>query len=180
MAIISGGGGRSRGRSSRRQAAFTDINITPLTDVVLVLLIIFMVTAQFIDKADTGMQVNLPSASNVEDITSLGGLHVSVSKEGQFTLDGQPVTPESLQAELVRTRTSPQQMIILEGDGQTAYQNILVVEDAALGAGMPNVYRATAAKQPAPGEAKPGAAAPAKPGTDTPFASPVKPAPVKP
>jgi biopolymer transport protein ExbD len=180
MAIASAGARRARGRrGSSRIGSFTDINITPLTDVVLVLLVIFMVTAEFIKRSDAGMAVNLPSASNVANLDSLGGIRVAVTKDGQFSVDGKPVLADDLQNELKRAAQSPQQMIILEGDGQTTYQNILTVEDAALGAGMPNVYRATVAKVPTteePGTPTAPEVPPAKSATDAPF---VTPAPAK-
>lgn len=174
-----------RRRSSRKP--FTEINIIPLTDVVLVLLIIFMVTAQFIEPAQNkGMGLNLPTASEVNDLDDLGGLRISVTVDGAMSLDGQPIDPAQLEQLLIATRQSPEQLVIVEGDRDTVLQNVVTIMDAALACGMPNVVLATAA-DPLPGEvteAQAGEAAPtapvamdAAPAADatpeSPFASPM-------
>ncbi len=141
------GGAGSRRRSHRRP--FTEINIVPLTDVMLVLLIIFMVTAQFIEHKDKGLDINLPSASTVNDLDALGGIRVSVDRLGQTAVNGQPVPPEALTTELKRVQQSPKQLVIVEGDRQTVLQNVVSIMDAALSAGLPNVVLATAADAPA-------------------------------
>jgi biopolymer transport protein ExbD len=177
MALM-GNAGRGRRRGGRtRQAAFTEINITPLTDVVLVLLIIFMVTAQFIARSDQGMDIKLPSASHVDDLNSLGAIRVSVNKEGVTAIDGRPVASETLSDELKRVAQSPQQMIVVEVDADSPNKYLVAVMDAALGAGMPNVVLATAADNAA-AVAPPPAPAPATPPAvgDAPFQS----APAKP
>ena len=163
--------GRRGGRAKR--AAFTEINITPLTDVVLVLLVIFMVTAQFITRADQGMDIKLPSASHVDNLNSLGAIRVSVSREGVTAIDGRPVAAETLSAELKRVAQSPQQMIVVECDAESPNKHLVAVMDAALGAGMPNVVLATAADAPAASVAPVAPVAPAKPAAvgDAPFQS---------
>lgn len=70
-----------------------DINITPFVDIVLVVLIIFMVTATYIVKQS--IKVTLPEAATGEntDTTSLG---LMLDKDGNMFLDGEPITPDSL------------------------------------------------------------------------------------
>ncbi|MBI5831245.1 MAG: biopolymer transporter ExbD [Armatimonadetes bacterium] len=163
------GGTRSRRggrRRSSRYGNFTEINITPLTDVMLVLLIIFMVTAQFINRQDQGMNLNLPSASNVEDLNALGGIRVAISREGQFSVDGQNVAPAQLSAQLKSVAKSPQQLVIIEMDKETTGQYLVSAMDAALSAGMPNTCLATAAApSAAPAPAAPAPPQPAAPAT---------------
>jgi len=120
--------------------------------VMLVLLIIFMVTAQFINRQDQGMNLNLPSASNVEDLNALGGIRVTISRDGQFAVDGQAVPPEQLAAQLKAVAQSPQQLVIIEMDKDTTGQYLVTAMDAALSAGMPNTCLATAT-EPAPAAA---------------------------
>src|SRR4030081_2608530 len=71
----------------------TGINVTPLVDIVLVLLIIFMVTASFIVRET--MEVDLPRAANAGE-TVQGLITVVMDKEGRIFLDGAQVADEEL------------------------------------------------------------------------------------
>ena len=78
-------------------APIVDINVTPLVDIVLVLLIIFMVTATYIVKPS--IKVNLPEAATGEPTESSSlGLHLSV--DGQLSLDGETISETDLRATL--------------------------------------------------------------------------------
>lgn len=171
---LSGLGGPRRSTSRRgHRRPFTEINIVPLTDVVLVLLVIFMVTAQFIQQTQTGMDLNLPSATQVSDLDELHGIRVSVDRTGAMAVDGEPVATENLQATLTAVTSSPQQLVIVEGDRETVLQNVVTIMDAALAAGLPNVVLATAAQdQPLPTAAETAPTEPAQQAGDTPFVTP--------
>jgi biopolymer transport protein TolR len=73
----------------------TGINVTPLVDIVLVLLIIFMVTANFIVRET--VEVDLPRAANTQDKTVQGPVMVTMDKDAKLFLDG----VETLEPELV-------------------------------------------------------------------------------
>ena len=75
----------------------TDINITPFVDIILVVLIIFMVTATYIVKQ--GIKVNLPDAATGEatESTSLG---LSLATDGTLYLDGVAITEDALRARI--------------------------------------------------------------------------------
>lgn len=158
-------------RGTKRIGSFADINITPLTDVVLVLLIIFMITAQFINSDDRGMNLNLPSATHVEDLDSLGGIRLAITRDGQYSVNGFPIEATALSAELQRVALAPTQLVIIEMDRDSTGQSLVTAMDAALAAGLPNTCLATAEPDgtelvplPAPGAAAPGTTLPA-PGT---------------
>ncbi len=88
MGLANGGRGKRRGRGAR--APMADINVTPLVDVMLVLLIIFMVTAPLL-KA--GVPVELPESRAKaldEDMTQVT---VTVDRAGQVYIDNDPVAP---------------------------------------------------------------------------------------
>jgi len=90
------------------------INVTPFVDVVLVLLVIFMVTAPVLLK--DALQIQLPKAASVETkvTTTLG---VVVTKAGQILLDGQPMVPERLAEAVKRALASdPQAQAVLSAD----------------------------------------------------------------
>jgi biopolymer transport protein TolR len=77
--------------------AITDINITPFVDIILVVLIIFMVTATYIVKQ--GIKVNLPDAATGE-ATESTSLALSLAVDGTLYLDGEPITEDALRARI--------------------------------------------------------------------------------
>jgi biopolymer transport protein ExbD len=90
--------------------AITDINITPFVDIILVVLIIFMVTATYIVKQ--GIKVNLPDAATGEatDSTSLG---LSLSVDGTLYLDGAPITEDALRARIRDEQAKKSEVVCL-------------------------------------------------------------------
>src|ERR1700757_435526 len=91
MAIsVNGGGSRSR----RGTPSLSEINVTPFVDVVLVLLIIFMLTAHVMDY---GMEVDVPHTTYVKE-TTIDLPIVTIDKTGDFTLNGQHVNIHELVA----------------------------------------------------------------------------------
>ena len=77
------------------EEAITGINVTPLVDITLVLLIIFMVTTSYI--VNTSIEVNLPKAATGRE-TRPTSLAVTLTREGQLYLNGRPVSPDTLVA----------------------------------------------------------------------------------
>jgi biopolymer transport protein ExbD len=88
---MNGGGLGSRRRGG---AALSEINVTPFVDVVLVLLIIFMLTAQVMEF---GIEVDVPKVRMVKD-TAQAMPVVTITKEGSITLNGKPVNINDLAA----------------------------------------------------------------------------------
>ena len=85
----------------------TGINITPMVDIMLVLLVIFMVTTTTINKIE-GMEVDKPDASSGKNIDELPQSIVLMCRnEGEFAIDGQPKEPDLLK---VARRTNEQMM----------------------------------------------------------------------
>ncbi len=76
----------------------TGINVTPLVDIVLVLLIIFMVTANFIVRET--VEVDLPRAANTKDKTVQGPVMVTMDKDGKTFLDGVETSTDVLLAKM--------------------------------------------------------------------------------
>ena len=81
-----------------KEALFTEINITPLTDIFLVLLIIMMVVAPTFQSNDSS--INVPEINSGVSIEQKNAT-VSVTKDGNMFLNGTPVTEQSLTNELV-------------------------------------------------------------------------------
>lgn len=111
-----------------------DINVTPLVDVVLVLLIIFLATSYMI--AQQSFKVELPKASRTV-ATEARTLAVVVKADGEIVLDGQPVDPGELEAVLVeRVQANPALQVVVGADDQVAHGRVVAVMDAARRAGV--------------------------------------------
>jgi len=87
MAISTNGGNGNGSRRRGQMGALADINVTPFVDVVLVLLIIFMLTAHVMEF---GIQVDVPHVRGVKD-TAQELPVVTITKDGTITLNGKPV-----------------------------------------------------------------------------------------
>lgn len=104
-----------------------DINITPFVDIILVVLIIFIVTATYIVKQS--IKVTLPEAATGEstDTTSLG---LMLDKDGGMYLDGTPIAPEALRA-FIRTEKAkkPDLICLIAADAETPHGKVIGLID---------------------------------------------------
>ena len=139
----SSGGSRRRGRGSRR-APMAEINVTPLVDVMLVLLIIFMVTAPLLVS---GVPVELPeSRANALDQKS-EPVEISIDRDGATFIDGTEVPQRELAARLEEIAAAqdgddPKQ-IMLRGDRQINYGQMMRVMGELNRAGLNSVSLVT-------------------------------------
>ncbi len=115
-----------------------EINITPLVDVVLVLLIIFIVVTPMLTR---GADVRLPAADNADSKDdSSEDLIISVTTDGQLWLNAQVTTEEDLEDELNRTLVAePFKPILIKGDFQSRYADVRVVMALCEKTGAKNV-----------------------------------------
>jgi len=104
-----------------------DINVTPLVDVMLVLLIIFMVTAPLLAK---GVKVNLPQASSAAPINQKDPIVVTVGKDGKVSLGGDETTPEAL-IDGIRAMMGDDhaRVVHVRGDTEAVYGEVVAVMD---------------------------------------------------
>src|SRR5713226_3072602 len=122
----------------RTQSSLAEINVTPLVDVMLVLLVIFMVTAPIIQ---TGVQVNLPrTKESTSEQPKPSSVMVTIDKDGSIYLstkqDAKPVNVQDLPALLQqRLGESGERKVYVRGDGDTPYRIIAYVLDLAKQAG---------------------------------------------
>lgn len=118
----------------------TGINITPLVDVMLILLVIFLLVAPVLNQ---GIEIKLPEASTGVSEPEQG-MHIELGPEGEIMIDGKPVLPASLDDELRRRAgKDPEQPVLLEGDSRLGYGSVLDVLDRARLAGLTRVSLAT-------------------------------------
>ena len=121
------------GPSSRR-AALAEINVTPLVDVMLVLLIIFMITAPMLQHQ---VEVNLPEVTNEPRTPSDEQLVLTVTKEGSVFLNSQAYTLEALGPQLqTLSQAQPGQEMFLRADAEVPYGRVVQVMDAVKRAGI--------------------------------------------
>jgi biopolymer transport protein ExbD len=124
-------------RPHRREQA--DINLTPLIDVVFLLLIFFMVSTTF--KDETRLRVQLPQAQGepVGTAETLA-IRVSIDRHGAYSVDDAPVgdrTRPALVAALTRAIGSdPARPVLIQADAQTPHQSVMQVLDASRQAGL--------------------------------------------
>jgi biopolymer transport protein ExbD len=119
---------------------FAEINITPLTDVFLVLLVIFMVTTSVIHSQ--GKQVDLPGAE-VSDSTPQG-VTVTVTSEGAILVNDQPTDEANLFASLeAALQESREKLVILRGDKRVLLGQAVNILDMAQQAGATGIALAT-------------------------------------
>ena len=112
-----------------------EINITPFTDVVLVLLIIFMIATPFIYQSS--MNVQLPQASKSEETTR--DIIVTIDKRGQIFLDNTRMDLSTLKMKLLSAvRSKPNTSVIINGDRDVKYDSVIQVMDIITQAGVKN------------------------------------------
>ncbi len=111
----------------------SDINMTPLIDVMLVLLIIFMVSSSA--AIESGLNVDLPEASTVNEAPP-SSLVISLSKSGEIAVAGDVVTMADLKAKIIKGLAEKKTTtVVLEGDGQSSLNSAFDVMNVAKEAG---------------------------------------------
>lgn len=133
----------------KKRKMTAEINVVPYIDVMLVLLIIFMVTAPFVSQ---GVDVDLPSTHTAQTVADLNGesdtppIIVEVDKDGNLGLS---VNNEDVQRGLslndlitrvkAERQLNPKVLVVVGGDGRTPYANIIETLDALNTAGVSSV-----------------------------------------
>jgi len=116
------------GKFDNTDEGFNDINITPFVDVVLVLLVIFMVTAPVMMKEE--LKVNLPKTLTSDLTSKAASIGLAVTKEGQVVMAGKVMSDGSLADELARiAETAPETQFLLSADVDTRHGDVVKVID---------------------------------------------------
>jgi biopolymer transport protein TolR len=133
---VAGGGGGGRRRGRRRGGGnkpMSEINVTPMVDVMLVLLIIFMVAAPLMT---VGVPIDLPQTQAKQLNTEQKPITVSVTPEGAIFLGDNPVTIEDLPAQIAALAANgTEDRIYVRGDTTANYGAVMKVMGALSGAG---------------------------------------------
>jgi biopolymer transport protein ExbD len=125
MAFSTNGNSFSNRRRSRDSGSLSEINVVPLVDVVLVLLIIFMLTAHVMD---IGLEVEVPKVKQVQD-TAQELPVVTLTRDGRLYLNDQPVNINDLASSVVK-KFGTGQAVYLRADKGTVWDSIAQVFSA--------------------------------------------------
>jgi biopolymer transport protein ExbD/biopolymer transport protein TolR len=124
------------GSNGKTQSSLADINVTPLVDVVLVLLIIFMVTAPILQS---GIDVNVPKTRTVKEITEERTV-ISIDKSQRVYLGNDPVNINDIGNKLRQKVRDPRgQAVFVRCDENVPFGAFATVMDAVKATGITNV-----------------------------------------
>ncbi|MGD0478987.1 MAG: biopolymer transporter ExbD [Terracidiphilus sp.] len=122
--------------NGQTRTSLAEINITPLVDVVLVLLVIFMITEPVLQS---GIEVNVPKTRTVTEITEQR-MVVTIDRDDNVFLNDQPVNIHDLPVKLHQAGVDPaHQSIYLRSDERVSFGNFAAVMDAVKQSGITNV-----------------------------------------
>lgn len=124
--------------------SYDDINVTPMVDLYLVLLLIFIIMTT---AGIQGVKVNLPKASNTPSLAKPKLKAITVNNEGKIFLDTVPVSLDELEQKLQAAKAQvPDLPVVVKGDSLTQYQGIMDVLNVLGKVGITQVGLATKSK----------------------------------
>lgn len=113
------------------------IDLTPMLDVVFIMLIFFIVTATFVKEA--GIEVNRPLATTAER-QDLANILIAITPEDEIWIDGNPVDERDLAMKISRLHAeNPQGSVVIQSDRESTHKTLQIVLDAVQKAGVPQV-----------------------------------------
>lgn len=132
-----------------------DINVTPLVDVMLVLLIVFMITAPMLSA---GLKVDLPQAKTAQPLDPKQPVVITVTKEGALTIGGETIAREDIASAVRKLLAGEDRHVHVRGDREVAYGEVVALMDhlaahgivkiALLATGKQGTVRSTPDNQP--------------------------------
>ena len=120
-------------RNKRRNKVLAEINITPVTDVILVLLIIFMITTPMLMQP--GIKVNLPKTQTTDN-EDTSNIEVLISKDGYVYMNGKKIHESNVEATIRNIlAASPNKPVVIKADKDVKYDYVMKFMDASKKAG---------------------------------------------
>ena len=114
------------------------LNLTPLIDIVFLLLVFFMLTAHFVEEKQIALQ--LPKGVSSEALSTEEVITISIDQAGIYYLQGEPVHADVLQSRLKAVYTQAPKLILqLKADHQVSYEKVVHVLDSARIVGIDNM-----------------------------------------
>ena len=124
--------------SSRQRDCFNEINITPLTDIFLVLLIIMMVIAPLLDEQ--GLNLTVPENVAAEKVKQSKILTVMVDEQGQYFINDEIVQATDLGKVIKSSLTNYPDGLMIQSDGEATHGAIVRLMDEARNAGVKKYF----------------------------------------
>jgi biopolymer transport protein ExbD len=147
MAVSNPASGGDGGEFENGGGIFAEINITPLTDIFLVLLIIFMVTTTAIVEQggqSGGLKVNLPRAGKTASGDQVHDIAIAVLEDGRTVVGGKVVDEETLAQLLDKAHgENPETLVLVQADQGVAHGKVVAVMDLARRHGLARLAIAT-------------------------------------
>jgi biopolymer transport protein TolR len=132
-------------RENGDRGTMSQINVTPLVDVMLVLLVIFMVTAPMMQQ---GVQVNLPKAEAKSLAPKEDTLVVSIEKSGKTSINSSEVAPDQLKEKLsAMLEGKAKREVFLKADSSVPYGDVVKIMAQIKGAGVERLGMVTEAPE---------------------------------
>ena len=126
-----------RRRHTDQGSEETEVNLTPMLDIVFIMLIFFVVTTSFVKES--GIEVNRPSAQTAEQ-RNRGNILIGISPNGEIWIDKRPVDIRAVRAVVERlVAENPEGGIIIQGDREAEVGLLVKVMDQVRKAGVENV-----------------------------------------
>jgi len=118
------------------------VDITPLVDVVFLMLIFFMVSTSF--KVASSLKLELPASTSHEQVTDAKEVVISVNTKGQLYVQDEPVSDSALRKRILNvTKGDPNMRAVLRADANSQYKRVVFVLDVLRQLGMGKVAIAT-------------------------------------
>ena len=135
------------GSHTPRGGIIEGINVTPLVDITLVLLIIFIVTAKLV--VNPAVPLDLPQASQGEDLQTI--FAIALTKDGQLVVDGKPLTDDKQLDARTREALAKDKELraVIQADGDVSHRRVIGVLDQLKAAGLTRVAFGTVQVEPA-------------------------------
>lgn len=131
--------------NQRGQQPVAEINMIPLIDVMLVLLVIFIVTAPLLTHA---VKIDLPRASSELNTPKRENIHLSIDAAGMVYWNGEPVESNHLHQRMAASAVlEPQPELHIRADGELAYKQVVSVMSDAANAGLTRIGFVTDPRQ---------------------------------
>lgn len=132
--------------SKRHQGPMAEINVVPLVDVMLVLLVVFIITAPLLTNA---VKIDLPKASSAINLTQPEHIEFGIREDGSLFWDGEKVEESALQQRFANAaRKQPQPELHLRADRHAHYELVAKVMSEAAKAGLVRIGFVTDPTQP--------------------------------
>lgn len=123
--------------ASRQRDSFNEINITPLTDIFLVLLIIMMVIAPLLDEQ--GLNLTVPENVEAEQVKESKILTIQVTADGQYIMDGNYISPDNLGSVIQENLANYPDGLMIDSDAEATHGAVVKLMDEARNAGVKNI-----------------------------------------